>query len=93
VPETGGVTIGVLAERIKAVQEDVHELRQHRRDDHHRLRGVEAAVAQMIEAQRLAREGEARQYKRLASAVRMAGLLVSLTLLALTVVSVLVHHG
>lgn len=87
-----GVTIEVLAERIKAVQEDVSELRQLRREDHHRLRSVEASVSAMIEAQKLARAGEARQYRRMGNLIALGGLAVAVGMFALTIATIMIHH-
>lgn len=64
-PGPEGVTIGVLVERLEGVRKDVAELRREQREDHHRLRGVESSVKQMIDAQRDNRRGEERQYRRL----------------------------
>jgi len=86
-----GVTIAVLAERLKAVQEDVSELRQLRKDDHHRLRGVEASVAAMLEAQNIARESEERQLRRLGSRIALGGLAVALAMVALTIATILIN--
>ena len=85
------VTLGVLAERLEGVRGDVAELRQQQRDDHHRLRNVETAVGQMIDAQRRAREGEARQYRRLATVIQVGSFIVALALAALTIVTALSH--
>lgn len=86
-----GVTIGVLAERLKGVQEDVAELRQYRKEDHHRLRSVESAVTQMIDAQKTARQSEAHQYRRMAQSIQLGGLLISLAMVALAVVTIVLH--
>lgn len=88
-----GVTIGVLAERLEGVRQDVAELRQQRREDHHRLRSVEAAVTQMIDAQRAARESESRQYRRMASAVQVGGLTMAVMMVILTIVTIVAHSG
>jgi len=86
-----GVTIEVLAERLKGVQEDVADLRQQRRDDHHRLRSVEAAVTAMVDAQKAARESERRQYQRLGTKIAVGGLSISLGLLVLAAVTLAIH--
>lgn len=69
------------------------ELRQAQRDDHHRLRSVESAVSQMIDAQRSARESEARQYRRMANAVQLGGLAMAIAMVVLTIVTVVAHSG
>lgn len=86
-----GVTIGVLVERLEGVRQDVAELRQQRKEDHHRLRSVEAAVSQMIDAQRSARQSEARQYRRVATAIQVGGLAMAVAMVLLTIVTILVH--
>lgn len=90
-PENQGGHIGVLAERVKGVQEDVAELRQQMRDDHHRLRSVESAVTHMIDAQTAARQSEAKQYKRMTLAIAFGGVLMALAMVVLTVVTLIVH--
>lgn len=92
-PDARGVSIGVLVERIKAVQQDVAELRQSQREDHHRLRGVESSVRQMIDAQRAARESEASQYRRMATSIQVGGLAMAVAMVVLTVVTLLAHTG
>ena len=69
------------------------ELRQLRKDDHHRLRGVEAAVSQMIDAQRSARDAESRQYRRMANAIQMGSVVMAAALVALGVITILTHTG
>ena len=88
-----GVTIGVLTERLEGVKEDVAELRQAFRDDHHRLRTVESAVTHMLDAQRAARESESRQYRRMANAIQFGGLAMAAAMVALTIVTLLIHLG
>ena len=91
--ERRAVSVDVLIERLRGVSEDVAELRQLQRDDHHRLRTVEGSVTRMIDAQRLARESEARQYRRVASAVQWGGLATAAAMVALTIVTILIHIG
>lgn len=74
--EPEGVTIGVLVERLEGVRQDVAELREAQREDHHRLRSVESAVKQMIDAQQVNRRGEERQYRRLEVRVQVLTLAV-----------------
>ena len=92
-PHQEGVTIGVLAERLEGVRQDVAELRREQREDHHRLRGLEAAVSQMIDAQRAARESEVRQYRRLGTAVQVGGLTMAVAMVVLSIVTLLAHTG
>lgn len=87
-----GVTIGVLVERLEGVRQDVAELRREQREDHHRLRSVEAAVTQMIDAQRSARESEVRQYRRLGSAIQVGGLTMAIAMVVLTIVTIIAHN-
>lgn len=88
-----GVTLEVLAERLEGVRQDVAELRTQRREDHHRLRNVEAAVTQMIDAQKDARAGELRQYRRLGLRVQYGGFAMALAMVVLTLVTIFIHHG
>lgn len=83
----------VLVERLEGVRDDVAELRQQRKDDHHRLRSVETAVSQMIDAQKAARSQEQRQYRRMANAIQLGGLAMAMSMVALTIVTILIHVG
>lgn len=87
-----GVTLGVLIERLEGVRQDVAELRAQRADDHHRLRSLEASVGKMLDAQKAARDSEARQYRRVANAIQFGGLLMAAAMVALTVVTILAHN-
>lgn len=86
-----GVTLGVLTERLEGVRQDVAELRTQFKEDHHRLRTVESAVSQMLDMQKMARQAEARQYKRVANAIQLGGLVMAAAMVALTVVTILSH--
>lgn len=81
-PESEGVTIGVLVERLKGVREDMAELRQAQREDHHRLRSVEAAVQLMVDSQATNRRSEERQYRRLELRVQVLTLAVGFAAIA-----------
>ena len=80
-----------IEEQIREAREDVSELREQRREDHHRLRNVETSVGTMIDAQKRAREGEARQYRRLATAIQIGSFALALALAALTIVTAITH--
>jgi type VI protein secretion system component VasF len=67
-----------LEEKLSGVVDDLGELRQIRKDDHHRLRSVEASVSMMLEQQRDARKAEQRQYDRLVLWLQVAAVLVAL---------------
>lgn len=86
-----GVDVDVLVERIAGVRREVEELRAAARDDHHRLRVLEGSVKRMLDAQKAARQAESNQYRRLAAAIQMGGLLMAAAMVALTVVTVLSH--
>lgn len=88
-----GVTLAVLVERLKGVSDDVAELRQQHREDHHRLRTVEGSVTRMIDAQRIARESEAEQYRKVAQAIAFGGFVMAAALVALAVVTIVIHAG
>lgn len=85
--------MAVLVERLEGVREDVAELRQYRKEDHHRLRTLEASVKTMVDAQRAARESESRQYRRMASAIQVGGLAMAVAMVVLTIVTILSHTG
>lgn len=80
-----------IEEQIREAREDVSELREQRREDHHRLRNVEYSVGQMIDAQKRARQGEERQYRRLATAIQIGSFALALALAALTIVTAVTH--
>lgn len=74
------------------MQQDLVELRDQRREDHHRLRSAEGAVALMVEAQKEARRGEAVQYRRLEIKLQWLALAVTFAGVLVTAVTVFVHH-
>ena len=83
--------LAALVQRVSDLADDLHELREIRKEDHHRLRNVESAVKGMVDAQKLARDAEDRQYRRVANALQWGGFAVGLGLFALALITLLVH--
>lgn len=77
-PDSTESRLAALVQRVTDLADDVAELRQIHKEDHHRLRSVEAAVKGFIDAQSSAREAERRQYARLGSRLTIVGLLLTL---------------
>lgn len=50
---------------ISDLRADIVEIRSAQRDDHHRLRDIEAAVNLLVESQKQARRAEETQYRRI----------------------------
>lgn len=88
-----GERIARLEQALADVRDDISEVRRAAAADHHRLRDVEAAVSLMLEAQKLARRAEDRQYRRVANAIAFGGLVMALALVALTAVTIVLHAG
>jgi hypothetical protein len=69
--------LATIEQILRDYGNDLQELRKDARDDHHRLRTVEAAVLQMTTMQTAAREAEAAQYKRLELRVQWLSLAIA----------------
>lgn len=76
-PQPYGVTVGVLEERLRGVREDVTELVMEQGRIRTRLHNLEGVASAFLEAQRVAREREERQYRNLEVAVKLLGLVVA----------------
>ena len=72
---------------MEGVRDDVHELRQARRDDAVRISAVERAVQRMGDFQQAARRAEERQYRRVANAVALGGLAMAAAMVILALVT------
>ena len=86
-PDSTEARLAALVQRVSDLADDVAELREIRKEDHHRLRSVEGAVKGMVDAQRSAREGEARQYQKLGARIAIVGLLLTACIVAISCVS------
>lgn len=64
-PPSEAERIATNEQAIRDLRGDIADIRQAARDDHHRLRDVEAAVALMLDAHKQARSAEEAQYRRL----------------------------
>ena len=78
-------------QRVTDLAEDVAEMRAIRKDDHHRLRSVEAAVQGMIDAQKAARDAESRQYQRMARSIQFGGIAMAVGMFTLSLITLIVH--
>lgn len=86
------------AERIAALEqshadlrEDVRELREALRSDHHRLRDVEAASALMLEASKESRRAEENRSRRLELRVQWLTIVVGVAAVVSPLVAAGVH--
>ena len=91
-PESLESRVAALGQRVVDLVQDIDELKREVHGYHHRLRGVESAVALLLEQQKDARRDEQSQYRRLeiklqwlAVAITFAGVIVSVAVL-------LTHH-
>lgn len=81
----------MLAERIKGLREDVSTLTEESARTRRRLHDLEGFAQAYLDVQKVHRQSEERQYRRLTLAVAAGGALMSGAMVALTVVTLLVH--
>lgn len=77
---------------IRALDDDIRELREQAKADHHRLRAAEAAVALLVDAQKEARRAEASQYRRLELRVQWLSVAIAFAAILVSVVLTVIHH-
>lgn len=92
-PAPEGERIAKLEQRQDDADDRMDALDKRLSDDHHRLRGVEGAIDKMLEAQKLARRAEERQYERLGLRIQWASLAVTVGMFVLAGVELYVHMG
>ena len=89
--ERRGVSIGVLAERVRGLRADLEEVRQAHREDHHRLRTLEASVQKLVDVAAAQREEARDNAAHIANAIQLGGLIMAIALVALSVVTIVIH--
>ena len=82
----------MLGQRVADLVGDIDELKVAVREYHHRLRGVESAVALLVDTQKDARRAEQAQYRRIIVWIQFLTLTVAVGALALSVTLALTHH-
>lgn len=88
--------LATIEQILREYGADLQELRKDARDDHHRLREVEAAVLQMTTLQKEARREESSQYRRLELRVQWLSLAIAFAGFVLAVaigVATYLHAG
>ena len=91
-PESVEVRVGVLSQRVTDLVQDIDELKREVHGYHHRLRGVEAAVALLVEQQKDSRRAEQSQYRRLELRLQWLAIAVTLAGVVVSVVLIVIHH-
>lgn len=84
--------LATVEQAIRDIREDIADVRTAARDDHHRLRDVEAAVALMLEAHKEARRAEDKQYRRLELRIQVLTAIVGLAAVVSPLSVLLAHH-
>ena len=84
--------LATIEQVLKDVRDDVHDLREEQKGDHHRLRAVEASTALLVSAQKETRERRDYQIRRLAVRVQWVTLGVAACSFALGVTVALLAH-
>lgn len=82
-----------MEEQIKAVQGDVTELVAETNRSRTRLHNLEGFAQAYLDVQRQHRRAEQRQYQRLATAINVGGLAMSVGMLILAAVTLYLHTG
>jgi hypothetical protein len=91
-PQTDQERLATIEQVLRDVRDDVHELREQRKEDHHRLRAVEAGQLLLIEEQKRTREHRDYQLRRLAIKLQWVTLGVGFGSFALGAVVALLAH-
>ena len=90
-PQSDAERIATVEEAVRDLRGAVADIRQAAREDHHRLRDVEAAVALILEAHKDARRAEETQYRRLEMRIQWLTAVVGLAALAGSLIVAFVH--
>lgn len=85
-PEHRPVGNDVLAERLSGVREDVHELGQEQHRMRERLHKLEGLTQALVDTQKVNRQAEARQYRRLELRMQLLTIVVGLAAVAVPIV-------
>ena len=79
-------------EAIRGLREDVHELRDDHKDDHHRLRTLEAAVKKLVDASNDARRSEQNSMRRVEIRIQWLTASVALATVVVSILLAVIHH-
>lgn len=79
-------------EAIRGLRGDVQELRGEHKEDHHRLRGLEATVAHLIDSEQDARRAAQAQLRRVEIRLQQLALAVAFAAVLVSVVLAIIHH-
>jgi len=91
-PPTEPERLATIEQVLRDIREDVHELHEEQRRDHHRLRAVEGSVALLVDEQAKARDRRDYEMRRLGIKVQWMTLGVAFGSFALGVVVALLAH-
>ena len=86
-----GERLATLEEQVRGLREDLAEMRVEEERTRTRLHNLEGFAQAYLDAQRVHRRDEERQYRRLANATALAGVAVSLSLLALAIITLVIR--
>lgn len=86
-----GERIATNEQAIRDLREDLADIRQAAREDHHRLRDVEATVALLIDTHKQARRAEEAQYRRLELRIQWLTTVIAFAAVAGPLIVAFVH--
>lgn len=78
---------------MRELRHDVQELSAQSERTRGRLHDLEGFAKGMLDIQREHRRQEDRQYRRVSQSISFGSLAMALAMVALTVVTILIHHG
>lgn len=84
--------LATIEQVLRDVRDDVHDLRDVRKEDHHRLREVEAATSKLVQAHKETQDRRDYQLRRLGVKIQWLTLAVAGGSFALGVVVALLAH-
>lgn len=87
-----GERLATIEQVLRDVRDDVRDLRAEQKDDHHRLRTVEATTAQLVDEQKRTQDRRDFQLRKLGVKIQWLTLVVALGSFALGVAIALLAH-
>ena len=86
-----GERLATLEEQVRGLREDLGEMRAEEVRTRTRLHNLEGFAQAYLDSQKVHRRDEERQYRRLANATALAGVALSLSLVALAIITLVIR--
>lgn len=90
--QTDAERIATLEQVARDLRDNLEDVRRMQREDHHRLRAVEAAVALLVDSSNDARQTLAVRQRSLEVRLQVLTVIVAVAALGIPVIYALIHH-